>query len=73
MKNKETWLSMREVEPIQSEVVLIKTSWSEYLATLRSSQFGGYEFHDCHSPKTMQTTVVRGWRPATTAQLKWGD
>jgi hypothetical protein len=54
---------MSNVEPIRGAIVFIKTNWAEYLAILKPSCFGGYEFHDCHSPKIIQTTVVTGWKP----------
>lgn len=57
------WLSMKDVEPIRGAMVFIKTNWKEYLAILKPSILGGHEFHDCLSPKKIQTTVVTGWKP----------
>lgn len=57
------WLSMSDVEPVRGTMVFIKTNWKEYLAILKPSRSGGHEFHDCHSAKTIQTTVVIGWKP----------
>ena len=57
------WLSMNDVEPVRGAMVFIKTNWSEYLAILKPSRLGGHEFHDCHSAKKIQITVVTGWKP----------
>lgn len=57
------WLSMSDVEPIRGAKVFIKTNWTEYLAMLKPPRLGGLEFHDCHSAKKIQTTVVLGWKP----------
>lgn len=57
------WLSMKDVEPVCGVMVFIKTNWSEYLAILKPSPLGGHEFHDCHSSKKIQATVVTGWKP----------
>lgn len=58
-----TWLSLNDVEPIRGKMVFIKTNWSEYLAILKPSPLGGHQFHDCFSTKTIQPTVVIGWKP----------
>lgn len=58
-----TWFYMNDVEPIRGTIVFIRTKWAEYLAIFKPSPLGGHEFHDCHSTKTIQPTVVTGWKP----------
>ena len=57
------WKSIKSICPLIGAIVLIKTNWSEYLATLQPSKHGGVAFKvlDGRSKKTVQLTTVTGW------------
>lgn len=53
---------MTECQPLVGVPVEIKTNWCSYLATLRRSFFGGYEFLVIGGAHCVQISTVRSWR-----------
>ena len=51
--------------PLVDMPVVIETNWAKYIAKLRASEFGGFEFKVLDKNHVVQLTTVTGWRPPT--------